>query len=87
MLITNLQKLKLCDFGSSTTELIAPGAAISVAQAQVLEDELAACTTFQYRAPEMLDLFQRRGLTEKLGTLMLRPGLTSRHLGNAFPAH
>ncbi|KAJ9082145.1 Ark- serine/threonine protein kinase [Entomophthora muscae] len=71
VLITNTQKLKLCDFGSSTTELIAPGAAISVAQAQVLEDELAACTTLQYRAPEMLDLFQRRGLTEKLGNLKI----------------
>ncbi|KAI0243793.1 Ark- serine/threonine protein kinase, partial [Massospora cicadina] len=64
--ILSEQRLKLCDFGSSTTQQIAPGSVISVARAQVLEDELARCTTLQYRAPEMLDLFQRRGLTEKL---------------------
>lgn len=31
-----------------------------------MEEEIAKLTTLQYRAPEMCDLYQKRGLDEKV---------------------
>jgi AP2-associated kinase len=56
---------KLCDFGSCTTEVVPPKA-LSVQEIRKIEEEIAKFTTLQYRAPEQCDLYQRRGLNEKV---------------------
>ncbi|KAG0152345.1 hypothetical protein CROQUDRAFT_140229 [Cronartium quercuum f. sp. fusiforme G11] len=54
---------KLCDFGSTT--IPAPRPPQSTAEIQALEADLNKHTTLQYRAPEMVDVWSRRGVTEK----------------------
>ncbi len=57
---------KLCDFGSATTTIIPPGTVLPVPELKRLETELDKMTTIQYRSPEQCDLYQRKGLTEKV---------------------
>ncbi|KAI8809118.1 serine/threonine-protein kinase ppk30 [Cladochytrium replicatum] len=57
---------KLCDFGSATDRQELPGTTRTVRDMQRMEEEVNRVTTFQYRAPEMLDLFSRKGMTEKV---------------------
>ncbi|KAI9290824.1 kinase-like protein [Neoconidiobolus thromboides FSU 785] len=66
VLISYNKRFKLCDFGSGTTEIIPPNTSLPVAKATQLEIELDSCTTLQYRAPETIDLYMRRGLGEKM---------------------
>ncbi|XP_055696686.1 cyclin-G-associated kinase [Lutzomyia longipalpis] len=47
--------LKLCDFGSSTTDVYKPDMTWSAQQRNNLEDQLATVTTPMYRSPEQLD--------------------------------
>uniref|UniRef100_A0A1B0GPQ5 non-specific serine/threonine protein kinase n=1 Tax=Phlebotomus papatasi TaxID=29031 RepID=A0A1B0GPQ5_PHLPP len=47
--------LKLCDFGSSTTDIYSPDMSWSAQQRNNLEDQLATVTTPMYRSPEQLD--------------------------------
>lgn len=47
--------VKLCDFGSATTEIFSPNESWSMSQRTNLEEEMAKHTTPMYRAPEMLD--------------------------------
>ncbi|GAB0091933.1 cyclin-G-associated kinase [Sergentomyia squamirostris] len=47
--------LKLCDFGSSTTDIYTPDMSWSAQQRNNLEDQLATVTTPMYRSPEQLD--------------------------------
>lgn len=47
--------LKLCDFGSATTDIYEPNIEWGAQQRNTLEDELATVTTPMYRAPELLD--------------------------------
>uniref|UniRef100_A0AAG5CTP3 Cyclin-G-associated kinase n=1 Tax=Anopheles atroparvus TaxID=41427 RepID=A0AAG5CTP3_ANOAO len=47
--------LKLCDFGSASTDSFAPDVTWNAAQRDTLEDALTRCTTPMYRAPEQLD--------------------------------
>ncbi|WAR59248.1 hypothetical protein PtB15_10B590 [Puccinia triticina] len=54
---------KLCDFGSTTTP--APRPPQSSAEIRALEADLNKHTTLQYRAPEMVDVWSRKGVTEK----------------------
>lgn len=54
---------KLCDFGSTTTPPAKPPQ--STAEIQALEADLNKHTTLQYRAPEMVDVWSRKGVTEK----------------------
>ncbi|KAJ2614068.1 Ark- serine/threonine protein kinase [Coemansia sp. RSA 1804] len=56
---------KLCDFGSTSTRMVAPNARLSRGEMVRLEEELQHNTTLDYRAPEMVDLYMRRGLSEK----------------------
>uniref|UniRef100_A0A915CHE6 Protein kinase domain-containing protein n=1 Tax=Parascaris univalens TaxID=6257 RepID=A0A915CHE6_PARUN len=49
--------VKLCDFGSATTETFQPDDLWSALQRTQLEEELARHTTPMYRAPELLDLY------------------------------
>ena len=65
---------KLCDFGSATT--ISPPAT-TMTEIRALEAELNRHTTLQYRAPEMIDLYNKRHINEKadiwaLGVLLYK---------------
>ncbi|KAJ3313803.1 hypothetical protein HDU76_002551 [Blyttiomyces sp. JEL0837] len=57
---------KLCDFGSATKRIIKPGTSMGVSEIRKLEDEVDRFTTLQYRAPELCDLYQRGGMSEKV---------------------
>ncbi|KAG0053035.1 hypothetical protein BGZ83_001740 [Gryganskiella cystojenkinii] len=58
---------KLCDFGSATTNILrGDNIPKTVKDIQLLEEEINNHTTLQYRAPEMLDLYMRRGIDEKI---------------------
>ena len=56
---------KLCDFGSCTTNSIMPGST-NMKELRDLEDDISRHTTLQYRAPEICDLYQRKGMDEKV---------------------
>uniref|UniRef100_A0A069DZQ8 Cyclin-G-associated kinase n=1 Tax=Panstrongylus megistus TaxID=65343 RepID=A0A069DZQ8_9HEMI len=55
LLLTNDGKIKLCDFGSATTQVFRPDNSWSAQQRSMLEDQMNRCTTPMYRAPEMVD--------------------------------
>lgn len=55
---------KLCDFGSSIP-ILSRRAPKSVEEVKKLEADLNMHTTLQYRAPEMVDVYQRRIIDEK----------------------
>ncbi|CAH7688665.1 nak/nak-unclassified protein kinase [Phakopsora pachyrhizi] len=65
ILVAASNSYKLCDFGSTTTPLPRPPA--TTAEIQAMEADLNRHTTLQYRAPEMVDVWSRRGVTEKAG--------------------
>ena len=54
VLLSDSGNYVLCDFGSSTTEILDPK---NQAKRQHIEEEIAKYTTLSYRAPEMVDLF------------------------------
>lgn len=56
---------KLCDFGSAIT--VPPRPSMSIQELRALEADLGRHTTLQYRAPEMVDVYQRRPIDEKSG--------------------
>ncbi|KAI9504924.1 kinase-like domain-containing protein [Coemansia spiralis] len=57
---------KLCDFGSATSKTIAQGTRMSREETLSLEDEIQRCTTLEYRAPEMVDLYYVVASTKRL---------------------
>ncbi|VIO89134.1 Uncharacterized protein BM_BM12611 [Brugia malayi] len=57
LLIDAYGYVKLCDFGSATTEVVTPDETWSALQRAKLEEELARHTTPMYRAPESLDMY------------------------------
>lgn len=65
ILLTPPSTYKLCDFGSTTTPLYNVPSA--VAEIQALEAEINKTTTLQYRAPELVDVWGRKGFDEKVG--------------------
>ncbi|KAJ2002768.1 Ark- serine/threonine protein kinase [Coemansia thaxteri] len=81
---------KLCDFGSSTANLVSPSSRIPREQIVRLEEEIQCSTTLEYRAPEMIDLYLRRGITEKadiwaLGVLLYKLCYFKTPFDNASP--
>ncbi|KAJ2707229.1 Ark- serine/threonine protein kinase [Coemansia sp. IMI 203386] len=81
---------KLCDFGSATTNTIAPNARLPREQIVQLDEEIQATTTLEYRAPEMIDLYLQRGVTEKadiwaLGVLLYKLCYFKTPFDNASP--
>jgi serine/threonine protein kinase len=67
VLISSQNVYKLCDFGSATTQIIPPGHPNSIQEIRALEEDISKYTTLQYRAPELIDLYQKRGLDSKMG--------------------
>ncbi|RCN43925.1 kinase domain protein [Ancylostoma caninum] len=51
-------RVKLCDFGSATTQIFAPDETWNMARRTQLEEEMQRHTTPMYRAPEILDTYQ-----------------------------
>ncbi|KAJ2888124.1 Ark- serine/threonine protein kinase [Coemansia asiatica] len=81
---------KLCDFGSATSNTVAPNARLPREQIVQMDEEIQAMTTLEYRAPEMIDLYLRRGVTEKadiwaLGVLLYKLCYFRTPFDNASP--
>ena len=55
---------KLCDFGSAA---LSKGDYVptNLQEIQKIEDDIQRHTTLQYRAPEMIDIYQRKPINEK----------------------
>lgn len=65
-LVSTSYAVKLCDFGSATTEIYRPDNTWSVNKRNLIEDEIAKQTTPMYRAPEMLDLYNNYAIDSKV---------------------
>ncbi|KAI8322233.1 kinase-like protein, partial [Martensiomyces pterosporus] len=81
---------KLCDFGSSTQQTIEPDTRIPREKIVAMEEEIQRLTTLEYRAPEMIDLYLQRGVTEKadiwaLGVLLYKLCYFRTPFDNASP--
>ncbi|RKO84296.1 kinase-like domain-containing protein, partial [Blyttiomyces helicus] len=61
-----LPTYKLCDFGSATTRIVPSSAPMSAREILAMEEEIGRFTTLQYRAPEICDLYQKKGISEKI---------------------
>lgn len=66
ILLTPPSTYKLCDFGSTTVALPASKVPTLAASLQLLEQEINKTTTLQYRAPELVDVWSRKGYDEKI---------------------
>lgn len=60
------QSIKLCDFGSATTETYQPDLSWNAQQRNMLEENLANVTTPMYRAPEQLDMWSNYPIGPKV---------------------
>jgi serine/threonine protein kinase len=61
---------KLCDFGSATQDVVQLTNAASIVRA---EEEIQRHTTLQYRAPEMVDLYQKWPIDERVDIWVRTP--------------
>ncbi|KAJ3217868.1 hypothetical protein HDU67_007154 [Dinochytrium kinnereticum] len=66
VLIAKDGTFKLCDFGSASYQKIVPNTSLSAADIRLIDEEVEKLTTLQYRAPELCDLYQKKGMTEKI---------------------
>ncbi|KAI9021749.1 kinase-like domain-containing protein [Phycomyces nitens] len=76
ILILSQDHYKLCDFGSAA---LSRGNYVpsTIGEVQRLEEDIQRHTTLQYRAPEMIDIYQKRPINEKadiwaLGVLLYK---------------
>ncbi|CAO3598615.1 unnamed protein product [Absidia cylindrospora] len=76
ILILSQDQYKLCDFGSAA---LSKGSYIpsTLQEIQKVEDDVQRHTTLQYRAPEMIDIYQKKPINEKadiwaLGVLLYK---------------
>lgn len=65
-LVSMNNEIKLCDFGSATTQVYQPDNTWSVNKRNLVEDDIAKQTTPMYRAPEMLDLYNNYRIDSKV---------------------
>ena len=63
VLISSDHNFKLCDFGSSTIKTYKPE---NERERNIAEDDIQKNTTMQYRAPEMIDLYRKHLINEKV---------------------
>ncbi|KAH3730757.1 cyclin-G-associated kinase-like [Dreissena polymorpha] len=66
LLISSQGTVKLCDFGSATTEAHFPDSSWTAMRRSLVEDEITKNTTPMYRTPEMLDLYQNFPINQAL---------------------
>ncbi|RKP35309.1 kinase-like domain-containing protein, partial [Dimargaris cristalligena] len=66
LISSNHTRFVLCDFGSCTRERIRGGTQLTRKQVGDLEEDVQLNTTLEYRAPELIDLYLKYGLTEKI---------------------
>ncbi|KAJ8305794.1 hypothetical protein KUTeg_016339 [Tegillarca granosa] len=66
LLLSSRGVIKLCDFGSATTQTYFPDNSWSAMKRSLVEDEMTKNTTPMYRTPEMLDLYQNYPICEAL---------------------
>ncbi|KAL5969463.1 Cyclin-G-associated kinase [Taenia solium] len=66
ILLSESFTIKLCDFGSATTETFAPTVAWSAVERGRVQESLEKVTTPMYRPPEMLDLYLNYPINEAL---------------------
>ncbi|ORY57112.1 hypothetical protein BCR35DRAFT_296112 [Leucosporidium creatinivorum] len=66
ILLSPPQTYKLCDFGSTTTPMPREKVPTAVEAIQKMELEINKTTTLQYRAPELVDVWGRKGYDEKI---------------------
>ncbi|EUB59717.1 Cyclin-G-associated kinase [Echinococcus granulosus] len=66
ILLSESFTIKLCDFGSATTEAFAPSVTWSAVERGRVQESLEKVTTPMYRAPEMLDLYLNYPINEAL---------------------
>ncbi|KAI7876607.1 kinase-like protein [Lichtheimia hyalospora FSU 10163] len=76
ILILSQNHYKLCDFGSASLSK-GPYVPSSLQEIQAVEDDIQRHTTLQYRAPEMIDIYQKKPINEKadiwaLGVLLYK---------------
>ncbi|KAJ2373219.1 Ark- serine/threonine protein kinase, partial [Coemansia sp. RSA 2607] len=81
---------KLCDFGSATSQLVAGNTRLTRAEIVQLEEDIQRNTTLEYRAPEMVDLYLQRGISEQadiwsLGVLLYKLCYSRTPFDNASP--
>ncbi|KAG0168297.1 hypothetical protein DFQ28_004981 [Apophysomyces sp. BC1034] len=76
ILILSHDHYKLCDFGSAA---LSKGNCVptTLQEVQKVEDDIQRHTTLQYRAPEMIDIYQKKPINEKadiwaLGVLLYK---------------
>eukprot|EP01137_Pigoraptor_chileana_P011340 Opistho-2@62032 len=62
LLVTTRGTIKLCDFGSCTTKVLAPQTQREISMA---EEEIQLNTTPQYRSPEMVDVYSKKPIGTK----------------------
>lgn len=64
ILILSQDHYKLCDFGSAA---LSKGSYVptTLQEIQKVEDDVQRHTTLQYRAPEMIDIYQKKPINEK----------------------
>lgn len=67
ILLSPPQTYKLCDFGSTCKPIPREKVPTAVEALQKMELEINKTTTLQYRAPEIVDIWSRKGFDEKIG--------------------
>lgn len=68
---------KLCDFGSVSTRTITPTTKAEIAH---MEEDIQKYTTLAYRAPEMIDFYQNRPISEKVDIWVSANLISDSHL-------
>ncbi|VUZ50265.1 unnamed protein product [Hymenolepis diminuta] len=66
ILLSESFTIKLCDFGSATTETFSPSMSWSATERGRVQESLEKVTTPMYRSPEMLDLYLNYPINEAL---------------------
>ncbi|VDO03637.1 unnamed protein product [Rodentolepis nana] len=66
ILLSESFTIKLCDFGSATTETFIPNISWSAVERGRVQESLEKVTTPMYRSPEMLDLYLNYPINEAL---------------------
>lgn len=76
ILLTATGECKLCDFGSATRRVMKPETPKEITW---VEENINKYTTMVYRAPEMIDLYRKKLINEKVDIWVRRTTIPSIH--------